>query len=173
MRAASAPNGLVANGTSATAARAWLDEGPPADVQASASFFADSLIPGTLFVRGSNLDTATPTYYGLTVTRGLTVRLVKVVNGARDHPSRRSSRTSYFSATVGAGDAHRGRRPLQAVVFRADTGQWLTSDGDVVGRPAAGPGGAPTARSPDGGKVGFGRGRPVRRGRSRSTTWWS
>ena len=36
----------VANGTSVTAARAWSTRALPADVQASAAFYPDSLIPG-------------------------------------------------------------------------------------------------------------------------------
>lgn len=157
VRATSAPNGLVANGTSVTAARAWLERAAPADVQASASFFADSLIPGTLFVRGSNLDTATPTYYGLTVTRGMTVRLGKEVNGA--YASLASVTTnSYFSAKwVRLTLTARGGS-LQAVVFRADTGRWLTPDGAWSDVPQ------PALEATDGaiagdGHVGFTRGR--------------
>ncbi|HVK15450.1 MAG TPA: Ig-like domain-containing protein [Fimbriiglobus sp.] len=156
-RATSAPNGLVANGTSVTAARAWMEKAAPADVQASASFFADSLIPGTMFVRGANLDTSTPTYYGLTVTRGMTVRLGKEVNGSFTSLGAVTT-NAYFSAKwvrltlTARGDS------LQAVVFRADTGQWLTPDGawSDIPQPALE---ATDAAIPDGGYVGFGRGR--------------
>ena len=44
-------------------------------------FYLDSLIPARVFVRGSNLDTATPTYYAASITRGLNIDLVRVVNG--------------------------------------------------------------------------------------------
>jgi hypothetical protein len=156
-RATSDPNGLVADGTSATTARAWLEKTAPADVQASASFFADSLIPGTLFVRGSNLDGASPTYYGLTVTRGMTVRLGKEVNGA--YTSLASVTTdSYFSAKwVRLTLTARGGS-LQAVVFRADTGQWLSPDGAWSDFPQPALEATDTAITDDG-HVGFNRGR--------------
>ncbi|HET6573109.1 MAG TPA: Ig-like domain-containing protein [Fimbriiglobus sp.] len=156
-RMASAPYGLAADGTSATEARAWLAKTAPADVQASASFFVDSLIPGTLFVRGSNLDSAGPTYYGLTVTRGMTVRLGKNVNGT--YASLASVTTdSYFSAKwVRLTLTARGGS-LQAVVFRADTGQWLSPDGTWSDFPQ------PALEATDGaitgeGNVGFNRSR--------------
>ncbi len=154
-RAASAPNGLVSNGGSANSARAWLTDPAPADVQASASYYADSLIPGSLLVRGSALDTAAPTYYSLTVTRGMTVRLGKVVDGT--YASLASVTTnSYFSSKwVRLTLTARGGS-LSAVVFRTDTGQWLTPDGAWSDTPQ------PALEAADGsvtggGNVGFSR----------------
>jgi hypothetical protein len=157
LRAASAPHGLVADGTSVTAARAWYSKSQPADVQASASFFADSLIPGSLIVRGSDLNTSAPTYYGMSVTRGMTVRLVKVVGGVETTLASVTTR-GYFSAKwvkltlTAKGD------DLRAVVFRTDTGQWLSPDGDWQDIPQ------PALEAVDGavrggGFVGFGRSR--------------
>jgi hypothetical protein len=157
LRDVSAPNGLVANGSSVTAARAWLGDSQPADVQASASFFADSLIPGSVFARGSNLDTATPTYYALTATRGLGVRLVKVVNGAETTLAAVKS-TAYTSGVWVRLSLTVSGDELRAVVFRPDTGQWLTPDGAWVGSPQPALS-ATDAGVTGGGSVGFARSR--------------
>jgi hypothetical protein len=128
LRALNSTNGLVANGSSVTAARGWLGDSQPAEVQASASFFADSLIPGSVFARGSDLATTTPTYYALTATRGLGVRLVKVVNGVETTLAAVKS-TAYTSGVWVRLSLTVSGDQLRAVVFRPDTGQWLTPDG--------------------------------------------
>ncbi|MFO0847455.1 MAG: Ig-like domain-containing protein [Gemmataceae bacterium] len=121
-------NGFAAAGTSVTTARAWVGSPQPADVQASASVYADSLIPASLVIRGANLDSARPTFYALTVARGLDVRLVRTVDGvetalgaikSKDYVSGKWVRVTLTAV----GDQ------LRAVVFRTDTGRWLTPDG--------------------------------------------
>ena len=127
-RTLSAANGFASAGGSLSAARAWADTALPADVDASAAVYLDSLIPAQLFVRGANLDAAKPTYYGVVVTRGLGARLVKVVDGAETTLGQVKS-TAYFSGQwlrvrlVAQGDR------LQAMLYRADTQQWLSPDG--------------------------------------------
>ena len=127
-RAQSPANGFTSNGGSTTAARAWADAAMPADVDASAAVYLDSLIPAQVFARGSNLDTATPSYYAVTLTRGLNARLVKVVNGAETTLGTVKS-VGYFSSQwlrvrlTAEGDQ------LRVVLYRADTKQWLTSEG--------------------------------------------
>src|SRR5439155_10634225 len=66
--------------TSAVSGRAWPVIIEPADVEASADVFVNSLIPAQVLVRGKWLDTTT-SYYALAVTRGLQVQLLRVVNG--------------------------------------------------------------------------------------------
>lgn len=127
-RALSPTNGLGVEGSSVTAARAWFGTAQPADVQASVAYFADSLLPGSLIVRGANLDTARPTYYALTATRGADVKLIRVVDGTQTVLAslRSSAYTSgvWLRLTLTAnGDQ------LRAVVFRDDRGEWLSSDG--------------------------------------------
>ena len=124
-----AGNGLSAAGTSVTATRTWLGSAQPADVQAAASVYADSLIPAGVVVRGSGLGTAKPTFYSLTVVRGTEVKLAATVNGVETTLGTVKS-TDYVSqkwlrlTLTAAGDQ------LRAVVVRADTGRWLTPDGD-------------------------------------------
>src|SRR5262249_24439160 len=55
-------------------ARAWYDALLPANVQASTALYLDSLVPAQLFVRGQNLNTDTPSYYAVSISRGLQVQ---------------------------------------------------------------------------------------------------
>jgi len=127
---------LSSNGVSTSSSRAWAVEPLPADVEASASLYLDSLLPGQLIVRGTQLDTRTPSYYGVAVSRGLTVSLVRVVNGIETSiVSLRSNKYTsglWIRATLtGEGDH------LQARVQRLDTGEWLNQWGDWQSEPAA------------------------------------
>ena len=59
----SVPQSLKSSGTSARTAQTWYNQAAPVDLQVAGSIYADSLIPLRLFLRGSNLNGATPTYY--------------------------------------------------------------------------------------------------------------
>jgi len=128
--------GLLSSGTSTRASRTWFDASNQADGQASASIFADSLIPAQVFARGTHLDGKTPSYYAATVTRGTTVSLVRVVDGVSTTLAQLTSKTYAnnvwlrVSLTVQANQ-------LQARVQRADTGQWLNADGIWQASPVA------------------------------------
>jgi hypothetical protein len=74
-------NALNSTGISSRASRAWQASASFVDVNASADVYVNSLIPAQVFVRGSNLDTQTPSYYAVSITRGLEVSLIKEVNG--------------------------------------------------------------------------------------------
>jgi hypothetical protein len=127
-RAQSSPNGFTSSGGSATAARGWATADLPADVDASASVFLDTLIPARVFVRGVGLDTTSPTYYAAEVTRGLAVRLVRVVNGVETVLGSVKSGDYVSGQWVRVRVIAEGDR-LRVSVFRADTRQWLTADG--------------------------------------------
>src|SRR5262249_26265623 len=73
--------GFVSNGTSIDASRAWMSTPFDADVQVRAALQVNSLVPGQVFVRGQNLNTDKPNYYAVSVTRGMEVQLLRVVNG--------------------------------------------------------------------------------------------
>ncbi|MCU0704105.1 MAG: Ig-like domain-containing protein [Fimbriiglobus sp.] len=132
-RAFSPDSGLSLTGSSATATRAWFGTALSADVVAEASVFADTLIPAGVIVRGANLNSTTPSYYSLSVVRGLTVQLKAVVNGAETvlgsvkSAGWLSGQWVRLSLEV-RGDQVRGR------VYRTDTRQWLAADGSWVGR---------------------------------------
>jgi len=72
---------LSSRNTMPQTSRAWLNEVFPADFGIAANFFLNSLQPMQLFARGSRLDSFLPTYYAASVTRGLQVELLRVVNG--------------------------------------------------------------------------------------------
>jgi len=127
-RALSPANGFTSNGGSNTSNRAWTIADLPADVDASAAVYLNSLIPARVFVRGQNLDTLTPTYYAASITRGLTVQLVRVVNGTETVLGSVQSSDYISGKWVRVRVVAEGGL-LSVVVYRADTGQWLTPDG--------------------------------------------
>ena len=133
-RALSPARGLSTAGGSPSQSRAWFATALPADTQVSAAVFAGSVIPAVLFARGSNLDSATPTYYGLTLTRGVEAKLVEVVNGVETALDSVKSRTYVSSRWVKLTLTTQGDS-LRAVVFRTDTNQWLSAEGEWVNLP--------------------------------------
>lgn len=127
-RANSPANGFASAGGSVSAARAWSDTALPADADASAALYLDGIIPAQVFVRGTNLDTAAPTYYGVSVTRGLEAKVVKVVNGVETTLGSVKSATWFTTQWLRVRVTAEGDR-LRVQLYRADTRQWLTSAG--------------------------------------------
>jgi hypothetical protein len=115
-------------GNSGTTTRVWMNRSEPADIQVSGSLYADSLVPGQLFARGSGLDTTRPTFYAVSVTRGLDVQLVRVVNGVQTKLGELQSRSWVSAQWVQVSLAVKGNE-LRAQAFRTDTGQYLNADG--------------------------------------------
>ena len=133
----SSDSALGITGTSATSARAWLGSVITADATADVAVYADNLIPSGVIVRGTNLNTATPSYYSLTVTRGLTVELKKVVNGVATSLGTVKS-SGYVSQQWIRLTLRASGDQLRGMVYRTDTRQWLAADGtwQVVPEPA-------------------------------------
>ncbi len=127
-RALSPNNGFASDGFSTTSARAWASTDLPADADVSASAFVNSLIPVQVFARGSNLQSASPTFYALQLTRGLEARLVRVVNGTETVLGTVRSAAYFSNQWVRMRLTVEGDR-LRAQVFRSDTRQWLSVDG--------------------------------------------
>ena len=127
-RSLSPANGFASTGGSTTSARAWASDELPADASASAAIYLDSLIPARVFIRGTNLDGTTPTYYAVSITRGLTVSAVRVVDGVETNLGSLQSRQYLSSQWVRVQLIAEGSR-LRVVVFRTDTQQWLTPAG--------------------------------------------
>jgi hypothetical protein len=127
---------LIADAGSATAGRAWMNTVYSADVEASASIFVNSLAQSQLIVRGRNLNTATPSYYGASAVRGGAVELVKVVNGVTTSlgkvtPMEWVGNTWLTVKLRADGDN------IKAFVFRGDTNQYLSSTGVWTRQPTA------------------------------------
>jgi hypothetical protein len=132
----SADSGLSITGGSATAARAWVNSTLTANVVAEAAVYADTLIPAGVLVRGSNLNTATPSFYSLTVTRGVSVQLRKVVNGVETTLGSVTG-SGYVSGKWIRLSLQASGDQLRGLVYRTDTQQWLAADGSWKNTPEA------------------------------------
>jgi hypothetical protein len=123
-RALNGNAGLVASGSSGETARAWLATTQPANVQISSTLRLDSIIPAELMLRGHGLNTTSPTYYDLTLSRGLNLQLWRVVDGNRTYLG--SLRTSdYLSGAWVRVSFQANGNTLRAMVYRLDTKQYL------------------------------------------------
>jgi hypothetical protein len=122
-----AEQALVVGGASGTATRVWSGTAP-ADVQVTSSMYVDSLVPSQLFARGANVDTARPTYYAVSVTRGLNVQLLRVVKGQQVVLGSVRSATYLSSQWVQVSMVVKGSQ-LRVQVYRTDTGQYLQANG--------------------------------------------
>jgi hypothetical protein len=120
--------GLAATGDRGQTARAWANAAQPADIRASADIFVNNLVPAQLFVRGSNLNTSAPTYYAVSVTRGLDVTLTSTVNGTTRTLAH--VKTAGYLSNVWLTISLQARgTSLQIMVRRRDNGQYLTPQG--------------------------------------------
>lgn len=127
-RSSSGPKALRFDAGSSNNARAWFGQQLPQDVLVTASVLLDHLIPAELFVRGSQLDTATPTYYAVSVVRGGDVRLWRVIGGIRTQIGSIHS-GDYLSGQWVRVRLEANGDTLRVQVFRLDTGMYLSSSG--------------------------------------------
>ena len=116
-------------GSTTGQARIWMTQPVPTDVQVTSSIFVDSLAPAGIFARGSNVGTSRPTYYGLTVKRGLEIELVKVVNGVGTTLVHLDSTGWQSGVWIQASLVVKGNQ-LRVQISRSDTGQYLGATGD-------------------------------------------
>ncbi len=119
---------LVGSVPTGATARAWLTNGYSADIETSAAVFLNSIASAQLYVRGQNLNTPTPSYYGVNVVRGAEVQLVRVdkgtatVLGSVKTPDYLSNR--WVTVSVRAeGDS------VKVFFHRGDSNQYLGRDG--------------------------------------------
>jgi hypothetical protein len=113
---------------STLAARAWNNASLPADVQVSAAVYLNTLIPTQVLARGSGLNTATPSYYALSLTRGLQAQLVRVSNGVTTVLGTLNSSGWFSDRWVDAALDLQGN-VLRAQIYRPDTQQYLNAQG--------------------------------------------
>ena len=119
---------LRVEGPSTSGTRVWLNRTQPADIQVSSSLYLDSLVPAQLFARGSGLATPRPTYYAVSVTRGLNAALVRVVNGHSVTLGSVKSRDYVSAQWVQVSVVVKGSE-VRVQLFRTDTSQYLNADG--------------------------------------------
>jgi hypothetical protein len=120
--------GLASSGASSVTARGWVTTAQPANAQASADVFVNALTGAQLIVRGNNLASDTPTYYALTVRRGLYAQLVRVVGGNTTVLADLTSATWFEGAWVRLTLTVNGNQ-LVGQIYRPDTGQYLSASG--------------------------------------------
>jgi hypothetical protein len=132
-RAQNGGAGLVASGSSGEAARAWLAASQPANVQISTTLRLDSLIPAEIMLRGKGLDTTSPSYYDLTLARGLNMQLWRVVDGNRTYLGSIRSDDYLSGAWMRVTFQAEGNR-LRAMIYRLDTRQYLNPTGQWQSR---------------------------------------
>src|SRR5262249_28062079 len=135
IRALSLPQSIVSQAGSRVSARAWNTTPQPADVQAGAAVYLNTLIPTGVFVRGSNLGSVQANYYGLTITRGMTVQLTCVVAGASTLLAQVQS-TDYVSSRWVRITLEASGNALSDQVYRTDTGLYLNRLGQWQSDPA-------------------------------------
>jgi hypothetical protein len=155
-RSLSAPNGLgVSAAVSSLAARSWVSAAAPADVQVGAAVYLDTLIPAQVIARGSGLGTAAPSYYALSLTRGLQAQLVRMVGGVSTTLGSLTS-SGWFSDRWVQVTLDVEGNDLRARVYRPDTQQYLNASGQWQAAPAWALQ-AQDAALPGPGSVGLGR----------------
>ena len=119
---------LRITGSSTGQARVWMTQPVPTDAQVSASVFVDSLATSGLFARGSGVNGSRPTYYALTVSRGLTVELSRVVNGVSTTLGSLTTKGWQSGLWLQMSLVVKGNQ-LAVQIYRSDTGQYLSANG--------------------------------------------
>ena len=116
------------------ASRAWVTAPFQADVETTAAVYVNSLTPVQLFIRGKQLDTTTPTYYAVSVTRGTQVELQRVVAGKATVIGAARSGDWISNQWVQVTLRAEGN-VLKVQIRRADTGRYLDTSGNWVSEP--------------------------------------
>src|SRR5438128_1604461 len=134
LKSLSAPNGLAVTGPSPGTARAWLARPQPADVQASAAVYLDTLIPAQILIRGSRLDGVAASYYAVAAARGVEIQLLRCDAGKLTSLAKVKS-TSYFSGKWAQVTISAKGKNLRARIFRPDTKEYLDDKGQWKAAP--------------------------------------
>jgi hypothetical protein len=134
-QAFSAPNSLASTAPSNVTGRAWENTPTAVNTGVEADVLASSLIPVQLFARGANLGSASPSYYAVSVSRGVDVALLRVVDGTATTLASVASKLYLSSAWLQVGLTLDGDQ-LAVQVFRPDTSQYLNANGAWTSTPA-------------------------------------
>ncbi len=130
-RSSSPEAALHLSGASSSSSRAWLETQATTDSSITADYYNDNLIPAGVLLRGQNLDSTTPSFYSLTVTRGLTLQLAKTIHGVQTVLGTLRS-SGYVSGQWITLQLTANGDSLQAALYRTDTQQWLDRQGSWV-----------------------------------------
>ena len=124
--------GLLSNGTSNGVARTWSTVELSPEALVSARVYLNSLIPTEVFLSGSDLDTSTPSYYSVAVTRGLEVKILQNIGG-NTHVLASLNSNSYVSGKWVKVTLVSDGKQLSAQVMDEETGQYLNKQGGWQG----------------------------------------
>ncbi|HEY1858913.1 MAG TPA: hypothetical protein VGG61_01080, partial [Gemmataceae bacterium] len=124
----SGANVLTSTGASSVTAFAWPSGDQAADFQASAGVNLTTLIAAGVFVRGKKLDSGSPSYYAASVSRGLELQLLRVVDGKTTKLGTLKS-SGYISEKWVRVTIQAEGKTIRARVCRLDDLQYLNKDG--------------------------------------------
>lgn len=126
----SPPNSLAVSSPSASGmdARAWINAAQPANMQVEAAVYLNQPIPAEVLARGSSLGSATASYYAVSVTQGLDLKLLRVQNGTATTLGEVKS-ASWFANRWASVTLFVNADNLRAQIQRDDTGQYLNDAG--------------------------------------------
>jgi hypothetical protein len=112
-------------------ALAWNSTVQLADAAVSAGIYVNSPTPLQILARGSGLDTATPTYYALSLTQDSPTRLQlqKVMNGVTTTLPGGDLEFTYISRLWVQATLYVNGPSIRAQLYRSDTGQYLNDHG--------------------------------------------
>jgi hypothetical protein len=129
-QAQSAPNSLAVSSPTMSGldARAWVNTVQSANEQVNADIYLNSSIPAEILARGTGLDTTTPSYYVVSVTQGMDVKLLRVNNGVATTLGEVKS-ANWIANQWACVTLFTNGNNVRAQVEREDTGQYLNSSG--------------------------------------------
>jgi hypothetical protein len=134
-KASSAPNSLAITCSSGVAVRTWPAKTMPGDIQTSIAVFLDTYAPAQLFVRSRGVGTAQPTFYAVTLARGLEVELTRTVRG-KPNVLAKLKTAKYISQKWARLTFQARGEHLRVRVFRCDTSEYLNDSGQWQTGPA-------------------------------------
>jgi hypothetical protein len=136
-RSLSAPNSLAVSSPAASGlnARSWINTTQPANMQVSAAVYLNGPIPAEILARGAGLGTNTPSYYAVSVTQGLDLKLLRVDGGITTTLGEVRS-ASWIANQWANVTLYVNGGNLRAQLQRNDTGQYLNSAGQWQSNPA-------------------------------------
>jgi hypothetical protein len=154
----SAPNSLSVNSPTGSGlnARAWISTTQPANEEVQSAVYLNQPIPAEILARGTGLDTTSPSYYAVSITEGLDLKLLRVNNGTTTTLGEVRSANwvaNQWVYTTLYVNGNNGRAQVQ----RNDTGQYLNGFGQWQSDPTWALNLTDTAPLSGGGEVGVGR----------------
>jgi hypothetical protein len=129
-QALSAPNTFAVSSPTGSGmnSRSWLTSSQSANMQVQAAVYLNSPIPAEVLARGTGLETANASYYAVSVTQGLDLKLQRVQNGTTTtlgevrSANWLANQWAYVTLYVNGNN-------LRAEIQRNDNGQYLNSSG--------------------------------------------